>query len=234
MLKLIVIFRGQVNVSYYGFIDQILKIAGRATEIAHPQKLHITFTDSIPPSISIIPFRKKKISAISLYSEHGLSSPGNQDFLNFCRSDEKNHSVVFAGSYCVEEVLPVEYTKTWTDMEMTPGVCLLTLFRRKHGISHADFIHRWHKSHTPLSLQIHPLWHYNRNVVLEPATTGSELWEGIVEEHFRKRADLLNPARFFGNPITMVPNMIRVYKDTNSFLDYKTIETYLVREVIIK
>jgi hypothetical protein len=71
-------------------------------------------------------------------------------------------------------------------------------------------------------------------VVLNPLDPECETWEGIVEEHFHKRTDLLNPLKFFGPPFRMIPNMIRVYKDTNAFLDYKTIETYLVREVIVK
>jgi len=138
------------------------------------------------------------------------------------------------GIYRVEEALPVAYEKSWPDGELTPGVCLLTLFTRKPGLDHATFLNRWHNSHTPLSLRIHPLWHYNRNVVRERLITSSEPWEGIVEEHFRKRSDLVNPFRFFGNPLRIVPNMIEVYNDTRTFLDYNTIETYFVREIIVK
>jgi hypothetical protein len=96
------------------------------------------------------------------------------------------------------------------------------------------FIHRWHNGHTPLSLKIHPLWNYNRNVVLEKLTNDSKEWDGIVEEHFKIKSDLLNPLKFFGNPIIMVYNMLRVYFDTKSFLDYKTIEPYFATEIWIK
>jgi hypothetical protein len=130
----------------------------------------------------------------------------------------------------VEEALPVAYEKTWPDGEVTPGVCLLTLFRKKKSIDHGTFIDRWHNSHTPLSLKLHPLWNYSRNVVRTAVKSDSQYWDGIVEEQVRTRADLLNPFRFFGNPLMIIPNMIRVYVDTKSFLDYATIEPYLVME----
>lgn len=69
---------------------------------------------------------------------------------------------------------------------------------------------------------------------MEKLTAISYAWDGIVEEHFRTSSDLLNPLKFFGNPLIMVYNMLRVYFDTKSFLDYKTIETYLATEIWIK
>ncbi len=140
----------------------------------------------------------------------------------------------FAGGYAVEEAIPVAYKKNWEDGTATPGICLLTLFRQKKGIDYNSFINRWHNGHTPLSLKIHPLWNYNRNVVMEKLTNTSSEWDGIVEEHFKTASDLLNPIKFFGNPFVMVYNMLRVYFDTNSFLDYKTIEPYFATEIWIK
>jgi hypothetical protein len=93
---------------------------------------------------------------------------------------------------------------------------------------------RWHNSHTPLSLKIHPLWHYNRNVVEEKLSKHSAKWDGVVEEHMRTRSELLNPFKFFGNPLVILQRMIHVYKDTKSFLDYNTIEPYLAKEYFLK
>ncbi|MEI6884688.1 MAG: hypothetical protein WCO02_09375 [Bacteroidota bacterium] len=234
MQKVMVICRGQEGVSYSAFVDYMLRLGGQALEICHPQKLHITFTDSTTPYVSVIPFKDKKIGVISISSEEGLLCASIQEFLGYCMTETKKSGCRFSGAYQVEEALPVEYSKTWQDVEMTPGACLLTLFKRKPGLTYEAFINRWHNSHTPLSLKIHPLWHYSRNVVLETAGEKSETWEGIVEEHVKKRSHLLNPMKFFGNPLSMIPNMIEVYKDTNAFLDYKTIETYLVREVVLR
>ena len=216
------VFRGRSDESYGDFGKRMLATADGIAQKIQPTRLGITFTHGLPPVISIIPFKKNRISVISLWVP----------------LDTKIHSMAGddgpCGIYKVEEALPVAYEKNWPDGELTPGVCLLTLFTRKPGLDHATFIHRWHNSHTPLSLRIHPLWHYNRNVVRERLINSSEPWEGIVEEHFRKRSDLVNPFRFFGNPVRIVSNMIEVYNDTRAFLDYNTIETYLVREIIVK
>ena len=62
----------------------------------------------------------------------------------------------------------------------------------------------------------------------------SNAWDGIVEEHMRSRSELLNPFKFFGNPVVILPRMLNVYTDTKSFLDYNTIEPYLVAEYLLK
>jgi hypothetical protein len=182
----------------------------------------LTLTEATPPSLSVIPFKRKKIAVLSI--------SGKKEGMIELTTVPKG----FSGVYRVTEALPVSYTKDWADGQPTPGACLLTLFRKKKRIDYQTFLDRWHNSHTPLSLKIHPLWHYNRNVVDERSASTREPWDGIVEEHVRERHQLTNPFIFFGNPVTMWPNMIRVYTDTNSFLDYRTIETYLVREYWIQ
>ena len=139
-----------------------------------------------------------------------------------------------AGHYFVEEALVLSYEKTWADADKTPGTCLLTLFRKKKNIDYQTFIDRWHYGHSPLSLKIHPLWHYNRNVVKEELS-GSQTWyDGLVEEHVKKKSDLLNPFKFFGNPLIIIPRMVTVYRDVKSFIDYGSIESYLTQEYILK
>ena len=130
----------------------------------------------------------------------------------------------------VDEQLPVAYNRTWGKTGLTPGVCLLTIFRKKKSISTDEFLDRWFNGHTPLSLQIHPLWHYSRNQVIDTGENVQAHYDGIVEEHCRTQSELLNPIKFFGGAFSMLPNMIRTYFDVNGFLDYPSIEPYLVRE----
>ena len=132
------------------------------------------------------------------------------------------------------EALPVAYIKDWPDGEQTLGVCLLTLFSKKKNINYDTFIDRWHNSHTPLSLRYHPLWNYVRNVVDERLTPDAAIFDGIVEEQVRKTSDLLNPFKFFGHPLVILPRMLAVYVDTKSFIDYPSMETFLASEHIIK
>jgi hypothetical protein len=134
----------------------------------------------------------------------------------------------------VEEAIPVTYEKTWGDGVPTPGECLLTLFHRKPDLDQDTFIRRWHGGHTPLSLRLHPLWNYNRNVVVKALNENSTWYGGIVEEQFRTAAELLNPFIFFGPALKVPYHMYLVYRDTISFIDMKRIETYLATEIHIR
>jgi hypothetical protein len=78
------------------------------------------------------------------------------------------------------------------------------------------------------------VWCYVRNVVDESLMEGSPPFDGIVEEHFREPRDLLSARQFFGGPLRMVPNMIRVGFDIFGFIDLLTIQTYLVTEVHLR
>jgi hypothetical protein len=221
MKKVIYLVNGSVAETYEQFKARVFEAVNLLNKSENPHSLKVVITEFRPPAFSIIPFGKKKIACISVCQD----SQNVSDLI--CNLN--GHS----GTYLVTEALPVAYEKSWSDGDPTPGVCLFTLFRQKKGISYETFIDRWHNSHTPLSLRLHPLWNYSRNVVNERLTPESVNWDGIVEEHVRTKADLLNPFKFFGKPLTILPNMFKVYTDTKAFLDYRTIETYLAMEYII-
>ena len=222
MRKEIYLIKGSLEESYEDFTKRLITLAQSVSIEKSVAQTKLIFTKEPPPKIAIIPFKKDKIAAISLIKEG--------DILIEKLIKEKGLS----GAYLVEEAIPVTYEKKWSDMQPTPGVCLLTLFKQKKDIDYNTFIDRWHNSHTPLSLKIHPLWHYNRNVVTKKLTADSMDWDGIVDEHMKTRSELLNPFKFFGNPLVIIPRMIKVYTDTKSFLDYKSIEPYLTTEICIK
>jgi len=210
--------RGKAKEAYPEFTERMMNLARETAAGANPIALKVTLTRHAPPAFSIIPFKKSKIAVFSVYKDY----PEAIDLLK--KTDG------FSGSFKVDEAIPVSYEKTWNNGQPTPGVCLLTLFHRKPGIDYDVFLDRWHNGHTPLSLRIHPLWNYNRNVVLQKLCDLPEWYDGIVEEQTRTRAELMNPFKFFGNALEIAGNMMAVYKDVNSFLDYKRIETYLVTE----
>ncbi len=218
MRKEMYLIRGNAKEDYGHFADRMLQTGNATAEMIKPDALKITLTQHQPPKFSVIPFRKSKLAVFSVYKEDRI------------KVDYLMKSEGFAGAFTVEEALPVSYEKTWADGQSTPGICLLTLFHRKPGIDYDAFIHRWHNGHTPLSLKLHPLWNYNRNVVLQKISEHPDWYDGIVEEQTRTRSELLNPFKFFGNALEITGNMISVYTDTRSFLDYKRIETYLAME----
>jgi hypothetical protein len=222
MIKHIYLIRGIKEMNHRQFGEEINLLAKEVAKNKSVKRLSYTATIEESPKISIIPFKKGQIASISVWTENSEPLRGLIE-LPGCE-----------GVYSVTEALPVAYNKTWKDGEKTPGYGLLTLFKQKKNISYKTFLDRWHNSHTPMSLKYHPLWHYNRNVVEEKLTESSIQWDGIVEEFFQTRAELMNPFKFFGHPGVIVQRMINVYRDTNSFLDYRTIEPYLVTEYWVK
>lgn len=218
MQKQIHILKGGADENYKEFRDRMFTLAEVLLDRVHPKTLRATLTLQDPPRLSVIPFRRTKVAVFSLTGPSG-EDPG-------LMTGQQGYT----GGYLVEEAIPVAYEKNWKDGVPTPGVCLLTLFHRRPGIDRETFITRWHQGHTPLSLRLHPLWNYNRNVVLETLDPASSWYDGIVEEQFLKGPDLLNPLRFFGPPLRVPLHMVQVYRDTISFIDMKRMETYLAAE----
>lgn len=222
MNKEIYLIRGKDNESYQTFKERIINTVLSLKNELKPEAIRFTITEKSPPKFSVIPYSKKKIAAISIYKE------------SVDPVEQIEQMAGFYGAYKVEEALPVAYQKNWNDGEPTPGACLLTLFRKKASIEYTTFIYRWHNGHTPLTLRIHPLWNYNRNVVLDQLYDQAAKFDGIVEEQVKKASDLLNPFKFFGNPLIIIYRMLLVYFDTKSFIDYKSMETYFAAEYHIK
>jgi EthD domain len=139
-----------------------------------------------------------------------------------------------SAGYLVTESVPRDFDqRTWPDGTQSPGVKLISAFEQPARLTRDEFIARWHGSHTPLSLEIHPLWRYVRNVVARPLTKGAPPYAGIVEEHLREVADLVEPARFYGGKDKLAANMKRVIDDVRSFLDLERVVNVVVRETIL-
>jgi hypothetical protein len=186
-----------------------------------PSKLSLTLTEAPPPKPSLFPFKSEPVAVFCIHDEQGDPSRFTDALTNAAKE---------VSGYEVEESYPVEYERSWSDGEATPSPILLTVLHKKPGISSDEYIKRWHDGHTPLSLEIHPLWYYQRNVIREPITQGADECDGIVLEACPTKSDLLNPTRFFGGALKMVPNMLRVANDIKGFLDMKKTETFYATE----
>ena len=143
-------------------------------------------------------------------------------------------SAARVAGYLVTESVPRDFdARAWPDGVCSPGVKLISVFEQPARLTREEFIARWHGSHTPLTLEIHPLWRYVRNVVARPLTAGAPNFAGIVEEHVRELADLTDPARFYGGKENMAANMRRVLDDARSFLDLERVASVVTSETIL-
>lgn len=218
--KWIYVLRGNGE-SHATFGDRMRNQVGPQLLELGPSKLSLTVTEAPPPKVSLFPFKNKPIAVVCVHDEQG-------DPLRF------NEALASASSslsgYEVDEAYPVAYDKTWGDGQPTPSPILLTLLRKKSDISTDEFIERWHHGHTPLSLEVHPLWYYQRNVVRDAVTPTADAFDGIVLEACPTRNDLLNPTHFYGGALKMLPNMLRILKDINGFMDMKATEIFYATE----
>ncbi len=223
MNKHLYLLRGSREEPYESFSRRMRALGEQVARQPEVRALKYVATEETPPALSIIPFRKDRVAAFSVYQDR-------DDPLAGVLREQSG----LKGIYRAEEAFPVAYEKNWPNGNPTPGVCLLTLFRRKPGLDYATFMDRWHHGHTPLSLRLHPLWHYARNVLTEKVHPESEDWDGLVDEYVKTRTELLNPYKFFGNSPLFPYHMWEVYRDVKGFLDYKSTETYLATEYHLK
>jgi hypothetical protein len=136
--------------------------------------------------------------------------------------------------YLVTESVPRDFDRrTWPNGVRSPGYKMITVFEQPARLTRDEFIARWHGSHTPLSLEIHPMWRYVRNVVARPLTLGAPNYAGIVEEHFRELEDLTDPARFYGGKDKLAVNLRRVLDDVRTFLDLERVVSVVASETIL-
>ena len=126
-----------------------------------PSKLQLTVTEAPPPKLSLFPFKRQPIAIFNVYDE--ADDPSR--YVEALQSAASSVS-----GYEVDEAYPVAYDRVWKDGEPTPSPILLTMLRKKAGVTSDEYIRRWHGGHTPLSLQIHPLWYYQRNVIHKAVT----------------------------------------------------------------
>ncbi len=138
----------------------------------------------------------------------------------------------YVAGYKTAVTIPREYDKNWDDGDVSPGIVLISFFRRLPGISDEEFKSHWFCSHTPLSLEVHPLFRYERNVIKGMITQNAPDYEGIVPENLREVKDLTNIKRFLGGKL--VRNGIRINIDFKRFIDNSTIEVAAMREYVLR
>ncbi len=170
----------------------------------------VHYTHVLPPRVSLVPFRRTPIALVSLR--------GTEASLAAARAALAKLPGKLEG-YAVDESVPLERT---TRAQAT----LITLFKRSPRVDREVFMKRWHDEHTPMTLEIHPVVGYVRNVVRGPILEGSPAWDGIVTEDFEELRDLTT-LRLFGRGPQALYNLVRVGRHVSSFLDLASIETYL-------
>jgi len=226
MAKYIYLVRSPQQLEFHLFKSRIFdKLVPRLLEL-DPEKLKISLTESKPPRFTILPLKATGLALVSVWGDLA-------DALERWQTEMASIGGSVAG-YQVTESMPVAYEKDWEDGNASPGTVLLTLMKKNAKLSYEQFMDEWFGHHTPMALRIHPLWNYTRNVVESVVIEDSPPFDGIVEEHFQSLQDITNPKRFFGGVFTMFPNMLKVGRHANKFLEISATENYLLTEYHIR
>jgi len=222
MVKLQYLLRAPATDAVSAFRARALSLGSRLLA-RRPARLKLTLTSEEAPRLSIVPYRRDRLALVSLWD---AAEPAEA----VERWSGSLRELGAAAGYRVVESVPRAYRRDWPDGTETPGASMLTLLHRRRGLSDEEFLRRWHDGHSPLALEVHPLWSYVRNVVEAGVLEGSPPLCGIVEEQFRTRRELLDPVLLFGGWLRMAPNMARVLHDVRGFLDLAALENYLCTE----
>lgn len=166
-----------------------------------------------PPRVSLVPFRREAVALVSVRGDDGALGRARDALATLPGRLE---------GWSVEESVPVART-------LAAQATLLTLFRKSPRIDRELFFVRWFGEHTPMTLEIHPVIGYVRNIVLARIVPGSPDLDGIVTEDFAEERDLTT-LRLFGRGPRALLHAIRIGRHVSSFLDLRTIETWLVEE----
>lgn len=126
--------------------------------------------------------------AVSMWMESADHAPEVFDRLDFLPGRKTMYSVVEAAVRDYDAM-------NWAPGSASPGATLLALFRRKAGMSHDEFRARW-TDHSKLSIRLHPLVRYHRNLIVHRVLGEGGDWDGIVEERVGSLEDLA-PERFY-------------------------------------
>lgn len=181
--------------------------------------LSVTLADGPPPPVPRVGIAGERFAAlISIVGSYSDAS---------ALEDALAQRGVLVAIYRAHTDEPVSYDRGWAWGEVSPGLVQLTFLARKKGMEDAAFFSAWHDVHTPLAMEIHPLFRYTRHTVTDVLTEGAEPFEGIVELHFRHDEDVTDPVRFYGGN---TENARRIAEDVRSWIDFGSIEVVHGRE----
>jgi len=135
-----------------------------------------------------------------------------------------------AGYLVTESILRDYQKRDWAPGEPSPGIALVTTFPKPDSIDDDTFYARWHGSHGPLSLELHPLTRYVRNAVARVLTPGAPAFRAIVSESVASAADAADVEVFYGGR----ENRKRIIADLLSFAEIESLSTVVMREYILE
>jgi hypothetical protein len=125
----------------------------------------------------------------------------------------------------------------WPDGERSPGVLTVGLLQQHPGLSHEEWMSRWHTRISPMTESIQPRCRYVRNAVFRGITDGAPPMGGIVEEAWPSLDHVTDPMLFFcadGDPERMTEHITLMLEEVSAFTELETFRSAAMSEWILK
>ncbi len=173
----------------------------------------------------------------------GQMSPPKDGLLTFWieQSQDRGHvERVLAGTcgafagYLVVESRPL-VNRAARPGTRTPGFTGVTCIEPAEGVSHAEFVRRWHEQQRACAIETQSTFGYVRNEIVRALTPDAPPWAAIVEENFPLAA-LTDPAAFYdavGDPEKLKRNATRMFETCQGFLALDRVESHPMSEYVL-
>ena len=135
--------------------------------------------------------------------------------------------------YAAQQSVPLAYERNWKSGEQTPALISMSFFQKPKGMEKKAFKEYWFCSHTPFAVDIHPLWHYERNAIEQALTENAPSYDGIVPLYVENDKDIAFSNFFSADGKNPFFNALRIQSDVNHFINLDLIETVPMREFVI-
>ncbi len=119
------------------------------------------------------------------------------------------------GAYRAEELVRLDYRRTWGEGEPSPGVSVICFVRRRPDLTRKAYSDHWRDNHGPLALRRQPgFWRYVQNHLSERLTDDTPDVDGIGELHFRSARAVVD--EMFDSP----EGLAEIMEDTDRFMSH--------------
>ena len=216
-LILTVGWNGEAGQSTERIVEETERLAGIVGAARAAVEVGLTSEEASIP-IPTVPPADPGVSAVMSFWEP--SSPAK------ARDASWTGGVTLAAAYLAEEVVQLDYERTWPKRAVSPGIKQLVFLRRLPELAHDSFSEHWRDVHGPLAVRHHGFWRYVQDHVYD-RLTGSSPLDGIAELHFLQPIDMID--RMYDSE----EGMRLILDDVQSFVSLPDLTMLVTKEYLI-
>ncbi|MGR6998304.1 hypothetical protein ACU686_09760 [Yinghuangia aomiensis] len=179
------------------------------------------------PAAASTPASGAFTALVELYADSESGAVTGADAFVRALGDGTVEELLITAAYLATEHRPVRYDRTWPDREPSPGVRMLSLCRRRAGMSRGVRGVLARPARRGRVLVHRPIWNHTQTTVVRPLTPDAPEIDGVAGLHFRSYADWV--VRYVDHP----EEAARGAADGARFMDMAASETLFAVETVL-